>query len=73
MSADPERDGKKEKDHRTLINFVAAIAILLLAIGALWLMRALDQSRKMEQCLEAKRPDCAKLAPAEPEATAPGY
>jgi hypothetical protein len=61
---------KKESDHRTLVNLVAVIAILVLAIGAIWVMRELDQSRKIELCLETGRRDCANLNGA-PEAPPP--
>lgn len=63
MSVEPEPAARQERDHRILVNLVAIVAILLLLIGAVWLMKALDQSRKIEACLEAKRPDCAKLLP----------
>ena len=61
MSAEQQDVDKKENEHRTLVNLVAVIAILVLAIGAIWVMRELDQSRKIEQCLEMGRRDCAKL------------
>ncbi len=62
MSAEQQQDvEKKESDHRSLVNLIAVIAVLVLAIGAIWVMRELDQSRKIEQCLEMGRRDCAKL------------
>ena len=61
MSVEQREVDKKESEHRTLVNLVAVIAILVLAIGAIWVMRELDQSRKIEQCLEMGRRDCANL------------
>ena len=57
------------RDRRGLVNLIAVIAILLLAIGAVWLLRQIDQSRKIEACLEAGRRDCAKIV--QPDASPP--
>jgi len=51
----------EEGERRTFVNLVAVVAILLLAIGAFWIIRQLDQTQKMEACLEAHRNDCDKL------------
>jgi hypothetical protein len=61
VSVEQQEIDKKDNEHRTLVNLVAVIAILVLAIGAIWVMRELDQSRKIEQCLEMGRRDCGKL------------
>jgi hypothetical protein len=55
-----EREGeeKQEREHRTFVNLVAAIAILVLAIAAIWLLGFLDQKRRIQACLEAGRRDC---------------
>ena len=39
-------------------NAFAAIAILILAIAAIWLLGFLDDKRKVQACLEAGRRDC---------------
>ena len=53
--------GPEEAAHRRMVNLVAAIAILALMAAAFWVIRAMDQSRKAEACLEAGRRDCAKV------------
>ena len=62
MNDQPESE-RAERDRRTLINLIAAVAILVLTLAAIWLLRALDQSRKLEACLESGRRDCVKIAP----------
>jgi hypothetical protein len=52
-----ERD---ERERRTFVNLLAAIALLVLAIAGVWLMRFLDERRKMEPCIEAGRRDCLR-------------
>jgi hypothetical protein len=59
----PSSDGqgeneREERERRTLVNLLAAIALLVVAISAVWLMNYLDQRRKLELCLEAGRRDC---------------
>ena len=49
---------KEEGQHRTFVNLVAAIAMLVLAIAAIWLLGFLDEKRKIEACAEAGRRDC---------------
>ena len=51
----------EEGDRRTFINLIAVVAILLLAIGAFWIIKQLDQTQKMQACLEAHRNNCDKL------------
>jgi len=65
----PTEEAREERERRTLINLVAAIVILILAIGAIWLMRALDEHRKLEACLEAGRRNCLDVA--DPSANQP--
>jgi hypothetical protein len=57
----PRRDNEtEERERRTLVNLLAAIALLFLAISAVWLMRFLDERRKLELCIEAGRRDCLR-------------
>jgi hypothetical protein len=63
LTPEPRED---EREHRVFVNLVAAIALLALAIAGFWLLRFLDQSRKLQACLEAGRRDCAeRFAPPE--------
>ncbi len=54
---------------RVFVNLAAAIAVLVLALAAFWLMKTLDERRKLENCLSFGRRDCAELV--EPAAGAP--
>ena len=47
-----------EDERRATSNLIAAIVLLLLAIAAIWLLRFLDDRRKLQACLEAGRRDC---------------
>jgi hypothetical protein len=49
---------KEESQHRTFVNLVAAITVLVLAIAAIWLLGFLDDKRKIQACVEAGRRDC---------------
>ena len=50
----------EERDRRTLVNLLAAITLLILALAGFWLLRFLDESRKLQACLEAGRRDCGE-------------
>jgi len=50
---DPEDD-----DRRTRANLFAVIAVLLLAAGAYWLLKTLDEHRKLMDCIASGRRDC---------------
>ncbi len=57
MSGDPAGE-KEEREHRVFVNLLAAIAVLLLAVAAIWLLVSLDDNRKIQACVEAGRSDC---------------
>jgi hypothetical protein len=67
----PERSEEESEDrqHRVFVNLAAAIALLVLALAALWLMKTLDERRKLENCLSSGRRDC--LERVEPAAGPP--
>jgi hypothetical protein len=60
----------EESQHRTFVNLLAAITVLLLAIAAIWLLGFLDDKRRIQACLEAGRRDC--LQRFDPSAAPPG-
>jgi hypothetical protein len=45
-------------ESRTLINLVAAIFLLLLAIAMVWVVKTMDDRRKLQRCLDSGRRDC---------------
>jgi len=44
--------------HRRLVNLVAAIALLVLAIVLVVAMNLLDNQRRLQRCLDSGRRDC---------------
>jgi len=44
--------------HRKMVNLVAAIALLVLAIILVVAMNMLDNQRKMQRCVDSGRRDC---------------
>jgi hypothetical protein len=68
--SEPERPADESEDERRVfVNLAAAIAVLVLAIAAFWVMKTLDDRRKLENCLNSGRRDCVELV--EPAAGAP--
>lgn len=61
----PAAPAEIDYEHRTTVNLMAVIAIMLLGAGSYWLFHTLDQRRKLELCLAAGRRDCFAL-PAQP-------
>ena len=47
--------------HRKVVNLVAAIAILVLAIILVVAMNMLDNQRKMQRCVDSGRRDCFSI------------
>ncbi len=66
---EPSVEESEDREHRVFVNLAAAIAVLLLALAAFWLMKTLDERRKLENCLNSGRRDCLELV--EPAAGAP--
>ncbi len=57
-AAEDAARGQEESQHRTFVNLLAGVAVLMLAIASIWLMGFLDEKRKIEACIEAGRRDC---------------
>jgi len=55
--ADDSEDGQ----HRVFVNLATAVAVLVLALAAFWLMKTLDERRKLENCVNSGRRDCVEL------------
>lgn len=55
-------DEADERQRRTSVNLLAAIAALLLAAAAIWLLQSLSERQKLQNCLESGRHDCLELA-----------
>lgn len=63
MSAGPPPKPELPEDqaHRTLVNLIAAVFVLVLAIAAFWLLKTLDERRRLENCLASGRRDCIPI------------
>ena len=53
-----ERGDRDDDDRRMRANLIAVIAVLLIAGGAYWLMKSLDEHRKLMDCVASGRRDC---------------
>ena len=69
MSSEPERAARSpqpaedadERQSRVFVNLVAAAFLLALAIAIVWVVMSLDEKRKLENCLNSGRRNCAEL------------
>ena len=55
-----KRDDRDDDDRRRRANVAAIIAVLLLAGGAYWLMKTLDEHRKLLDCIASGRSNCVE-------------
>ena len=55
------RNDAEERSHRTFVNFVAAAFLLILAIAIVWVVKSLDDQRKLQNCLNAGRRNCVEV------------
>jgi hypothetical protein len=58
------RDGAPDEvdyRHRTAVNLMAAIALLVIAIAVVWTVNLLDERRKTERCLASGRRNCTEI------------
>ncbi len=56
---DPQRDDDDESDaDRRKANIILLVAAVILIGGGLWLVNALIDARKAEECLESGRRNC---------------
>ena len=60
MSEPPARDDEDEEPHSSgRGNLVAIIAVVVLVALGYWAFNYIDQQRKMQNCLDSGRRDCA--------------
>ena len=57
----PSAEPPEDEGHRNLVNLLAAIFVIVLAIAAIWVVKALDERRRLENCLASGRRDCLEL------------
>jgi hypothetical protein len=56
-----EPEPQEDEAHRNFVNLIAAIFVLVLAIAAIWVFKALDEHRQIENCIASGRRDCINL------------
>jgi hypothetical protein len=63
VSAPPPPNSEPPEDlaHRNFVNLVAAIFLIILAIAAIWVVKTLDEHRRIENCIASGRRDCLIL------------
>ena len=62
MSASPPTpEPPEDEEHRNFVNLVAAIFVIILAIAAIWVFKALEEHRRIENCIASGRHDCIPL------------
>ena len=60
MSEPPARDDEDEEPHSSgRGNLIAIIAVMVLAALGYWAFHYIDEQRKMQNCLDSGRRDCA--------------
>ncbi|HXW19020.1 MAG TPA: hypothetical protein VEK35_00775 [Roseiarcus sp.] len=57
----PDAEPPEDEAHRNFVNLLAAIFVIVLAIAAIWLVKTLDERRRIENCVESGRRDCLEL------------
>jgi hypothetical protein len=57
----PQRDDEDERDRRATNIFLLVAAVLLVG-GGVWLVNALVDARKSEECFESGRRNCNPIA-----------
>ncbi len=60
-AAPPAKGDAEERQHRTFVNLVVAVFLLLLAIAIIWVFKSLDDNRKLQNCLNSGRRNCVEL------------
>ncbi len=49
-------------EHRGLVNMLAAIALLTIAICVVWTVKSIQEDERLEACFLSGRPDCMDVA-----------
>ena len=56
-----KRPDAEERGHRTFINLAAAAFLLALAFAVVWVVKSLDDQRKLQNCLNSGRRNCVEV------------
>lgn len=59
--------------HRNFINLIAALVLLAIAIGVVWVVKAMEANEAVNRCMESGRRDCVQIdVPPRPAIGVPG-
>ncbi|MGH6727375.1 MAG: hypothetical protein ACREB8_12645 [Pseudolabrys sp.] len=59
---EPQRDGEETESERRRTNMVLLGFAVVLVVGGVWLVNALVDARKSEECFESGRRNCNPIA-----------
>ena len=59
MAADP--NGEESENERRRTNIILLVGAILIVGGGIWLVNALVDARKSEECFESGRRNCAPI------------
>lgn len=58
---EPNSDSEPEEENRTLVNIVLAVVFIVLVGSGWWLVDAMLDARKADECISAGRRNCIPL------------
>ena len=66
-------DDDTDYQHRNFINLIAAIVLLAIAIGVVWVVKAMEANEALNRCMESGRRDYVRIdVPPRPTNSVPG-
>jgi hypothetical protein len=66
-----DAEEREERSHRTFVNLVVAAFLLALAIAIIWVVKSLNEQRKLQDCLNSGRRNCVELSQGGPRSPWP--
>jgi hypothetical protein len=58
---DPQRKDETNYQQRNFVNLVTVIVLLVIAIGVVWVVNAMEANETLDRCLETGRRDCVRI------------
>ncbi len=58
---DESRQEREQEKHRTRVNWIAAVFLLLLFTFAFWVVKLFHDQEQLQRCLDARRTTCFEL------------
>jgi hypothetical protein len=60
------KDDPIDYAHRHLVNLIALVALLIIAIAIVWTVKAMEDNENLNRCVATGRRDCSPLSIAQP-------